>query len=109
MLHYCIDDENDQTASACGYLFSDKDALTHLTREADKVWCSNCMQWMKKRGILPGDRGKLVKVMVFLTEEDHYNLVMMASEASVTHAELMKQLLRRAARDRQSLLEPGEE
>jgi|SRR5271157_4152881 len=107
MLHYCIDDENSQVASACGQLFS-KDS-EHLTREASAVWCTNCMRWMKKRGILPGDRGKLAKIVVHLEDEERAALAVMSADANVTHAELLRQLLRRAIHDRDCLLEPGQE
>lgn len=109
-LHYCVDDETDgdQTASACGLLFSDKDAKTHLTRVASDVWCTNCMRWMKKRGILPGDKGKLTKLDVYLDEEERAALELMAKEVNVTQMELLRQLIRRAMRDRASLLEPEE-
>jgi hypothetical protein len=108
MLHYCVDDENDETASACGHLFSDAAAKKHLTREASKVECTNCIRWMKVRGILPGDRTRLARITVMFDEDDRKSLDAMAADAHVTRAELVRQLLRRAARERKELLEPGE-
>jgi len=110
-LHYCIDGEfdGDHTASACGLLFSDEDAKTKLTLVASDVWCTNCIRWMKKRGILPGDSGKITKMDVYLDDEERAALDLMAIEANVTTMELLRQLIRRAMRDRESLLEPGQE